>query len=75
MDIKPENILITTERSWVLTQANEKQDDDKMEGYYEEEIVYKIGDLGHVTSLVNTRELEDEGDCRYLLYTHASPKH
>ena len=66
MDIKPENIFISKKRSIrAITSSvdigNSSKDNDT------EDVVYKIGDLGHITSVDGTEELEDEGDCRCLL--------
>ncbi|XP_050316165.1 wee1-like protein kinase isoform X2 [Anthonomus grandis grandis] len=67
LDIKPGNIFISIEKKVNLTNYDsaddgfEELDDNQM---YEEELTYKIGDLGHVTSLSNPQV--EEGDCRYL---------
>ncbi|CAL8357081.1 unnamed protein product [Lota lota] len=60
MDIKPSNIFISRKSVPSVDECDEDDDNDAMTT----SVVYKIGDLGHVTR-VNNPQVE-EGDSRYL---------
>ncbi|XP_065345937.1 wee1-like protein kinase 2 [Cloeon dipterum] len=69
LDIKPGNIFMAQEVKVVTVNAlnsfgEATEDEDPLSDSEKDEVTYKIGDLGHVTS-IDTPKVED-GDCRYL---------
>ncbi|NXJ59620.1 WEE2 kinase, partial [Rostratula benghalensis] len=61
LDIKPSNIFICHKLA-VMSPTGQEESDSEDE--YSSGVVYKIGDLGHVTSITNPQV--EEGDRRFL---------
>ncbi|KAJ8951157.1 hypothetical protein NQ318_021601 [Aromia moschata] len=77
LDIKPGNIFISKEKRIHITNYDSADDgfedlDDN--SILEEEITYKIGDLGHVTSIGNPQKKETAGTCQ-MKYSHEDYSH
>ncbi|XP_026859805.1 wee1-like protein kinase 2 [Electrophorus electricus] len=73
LDIKPSNIFICHRPSASTDEAGDSEEED--DGYPSSGVVFKIGDLGHVTSTSSPQV--EEGDSRFLAcevlredYTH-----
>jgi len=76
LDIKPENIFITYPEATgtpppiscdTIFEEGDTQptpQGDVSNGTVEDGLLYKIGDMGHVTSIVDPHV--EEGDCRYM---------
>ena len=81
MDIKPENLFISIDQNILSSNTEVSSDsgaesddpsslmkkmDLKEELLSEESLTYKLGDLGHATSLLEDSLAPEEGDCRYM---------
>jgi len=82
MDIKPENLFISLDQNIGTKSMEVSSDSGAESDYpsilmkkmdlkedlvlCEESVTYKIGDLGHVTSLAEGSLAPEEGDCRYM---------
>ncbi|KAF8770275.1 Wee1-like protein kinase like protein [Argiope bruennichi] len=66
LDIKPGNIFISKKNRPVPISPTSSSDDGFEDGEYDDDLTYKIGDLGHVTSTAKVPDALDEGDCRYM---------
>jgi len=71
LDIKPDNIFISQDETSSSTQDEMMSSDSGAfsEGSSSAEtknLVYKIGDLGHITSVEDNDSIPEEGDCRYM---------
>ncbi|XP_054844909.1 wee1-like protein kinase 2 [Eublepharis macularius] len=61
LDIKPSNIFICRK---LVGSAGQEESDSEEDGFASSNVVYKIGDLGHVTSVTDPHV--EEGDSRFL---------
>ena len=71
LDIKPDNIFITKEKDqkvqdWEQTSDLGSTDEEDLVDEEDEEVCYKIGDLGHVVPADGGSFGPEEGDCRYM---------